>query len=225
LRNRLFLLATPIYLLGLLYAFVRSAWLGLGVGLIYLGVRQYRVLLAGIPLGLVAFVVFGGKVSEPVLSSTSLHARSTGWEENLRQVRAHPLGVGLGSSGAVAEKVSQAEIARTGKRPFQPDNYYFKVLYELGVLGLWMFVLFVVGAFRSTRSIASRLRGDDRALAEGVTAMILAAAVASLVATYLEIFPLDLLFWLLLAVVAALPALTGPTAARDRARGPTAAPS
>jgi hypothetical protein len=46
-------------------------------------------------------------------------------------------------------------------------------------------------------------------LAEGVTAMVLAAIAACAVATYFEIFPLDLLFWVLVAVVASMSADRG----------------
>jgi hypothetical protein len=116
----------------------------------------------------------------------------------------------------VAEKVNRAQVTRAGKAPYQPDNYYFKTLYDLGLLGLWMFALFLLGAFRSTTSTADHLEGADRAFADGVVGMIIAVAVASLVSTYFEIFPLDLLFWLLLAVAATLSA-TRTAGVSDRA--------
>ena len=50
---------------------------------------------------------------------------------------------------------------------------------------------------------ARRLRGYDAALATGVGASVLAAATVSLFATYFEVFPMDVYFWLLLGVVAA----------------------
>ena len=75
---------------------------------------------------------------------------------------------------------------------------------ELGVLGLWLFAIFLVGVFSATRRRARELAGVDGALAAGVTAMVAAAAAACLTATYFEIFPLDLLFWVLVVVVASI---------------------
>jgi hypothetical protein len=61
-----------------------------------------------------------------------------------------------------------------------------------------MFVLFLIGAFRNTNAIANRLTGIDGALADGIAAFVLAAIAASVVATFFEVFPLDLFFWMLL---------------------------
>ena len=69
------------------------------------------------------------------------------------------------------------------------------------MLGLFFFVLLLVGAFRTARSAGLRLHGRDQALAEGLTAHILGVAVACFVATYFEIFPMDFFFWLLLGIV------------------------
>jgi putative inorganic carbon (HCO3(-)) transporter len=204
LRNRLFLLATPIYVLGMFSAFVRASILGLAAGFLYLGFRRYRILLACIPLALVAFLAIGGPTASAVLSSKSLGQRTAGWQANIQQVQDHPLGVGIGSAGAVAERLAPA-----GR--YQPDNYYFKTLYELGILGLWAFVLMLLGIFSSIHRGAARARASDRALLDGIAAFVLASIVAAFVDSYFEIFPIDLTFWLLIGVAAAL------IASRDRA--------
>jgi putative inorganic carbon (HCO3(-)) transporter len=200
LRNRLFLLALPVYGLGLLTTIVRAAWLGLGVGLLYLGVRRFRSLLLPIPLALVALLFLPTGLGAAALSSSSSQERVNLWESNVSTVLAHPLGVGIGASGSASEKA--AELDRRDTSTYQPDNYYYKTLYELGLLGLWMLVLLLVSAFLAARAAASRLFGMDAALADGVAASVLAAAVVSTVATYFEIFPMDVYFWLLLGVVA-----------------------
>jgi hypothetical protein len=204
LRNRVFLLLTPVYVVAMLSAFVRSAILGLAVALVYLGFRRYRVLLLGLPLALVALLtlgVLGGSLTGTFESGSSFTARSTGWEENVTQIASHPLGAGIGSSGAAAIKAH--EFANTNN-VYQPDNYYVTTVYELGILGLWMFVLLLIAAFRCTHNSAPRLRGDDRALTDGIAAHILAAAVAAFVANYFEIFPVDVLFWTLLGLSAVM---------------------
>jgi hypothetical protein len=203
LRNRLFLLALPVYGLGLLTTIVRAAWLGLGVGLLYLGVRRFRALLLPLPLALVALLFLPTSLGAAALSSSSSAERVSLWESNVNTVLAHPLGVGIGASGSASEKA--AELGGVDASIYQPDNYYYKTLYELGLLGLWMLVLLLVSAFLSTRAAAVQLSGADAALVEGVSASVLAAAVVSTVATYFEIFPMDVYFWLLLGVVATCP--------------------
>lgn len=207
----------------MLSAFVRAAFLGLAAGLLYLGFRRYRTLLAFIPLAIVAFLAVGGPTSGALLSSSSFPQRTTGWQAHIRQIEAHPLGVGIGSAGAVAER-----LATGGKGRYQPDNYYFKSLYELGVLGLWMFVLMLIGIFSSTHRGAARIRAPGRPLVDGIAAFILASIAAALVDSYFEIFPIDLLFWVLIAVVAtmiAVPRESGPgTEEGDAKAGPTTRP-
>jgi hypothetical protein len=203
-RNRLFLFALPVYALGLGSAFTRSALLGLGAGLLYLGLRRYRVLIAALPLVLLVFLLFGGNVTETLGSSSSLGERTSGWQENIEQVAAHPLGAGIGAVGSAAETV--AELNEFDLNRYQPDNYYFKTVYELGLLGLWMFILVLIGAFASVFRAADHRAGRDRALADGVAGAFVAALVAATVTAYLEIFPMDLLFWLLITVVATMDA-------------------
>jgi len=214
-RNRAFLLALPVYLLGLLSSFSRGAVLGLGVGLVYLGVRRYRVLIAALPLAAVALLVLnvlGGAAIGTFRDPTSLGERTTSWQENLVQIAEHPFGAGVGRSGAASEKAVELEISGTS---FQPDNYYFKTAYELGVIGLWVFVLFMIAAWRSVDVAAAR--GDPRnaSFLDGVAAGILAAAIASIVATYFEIYPMDVLFWVLLGVAAS----SAASVPADRAGG------
>jgi len=204
-RNAMFMLATPVLVLSMTLTFVRAAWLGLAVGLLYFGFRRHRIVLAGIPIALVGFLFVGSSVADPLLSSSSLNERARGWSANIEQVQQHPFGAGIGATGAVAETIQQLDDASVPHGDtYQPDNFYFKTVYELGVLGLWMLVLLLFGVLTATRRATLRLRGRDRSFAEGVVAMVLAAIAASAVATYFEIFPMDVLFWVLVAVVATI---------------------
>jgi len=206
LRNKLFLLALPIYVLGLLSAFARGAVLGLAVGALYLGVRRYRALLIVAPLiglAVVVLLVSGNMAAGTFQDPTSLGERTSGWTENFVQIADHPFGAGVGRSGAASEKALQLGVAGGS---FQPDNYYFKTAYELGVLGLWMFVLFLVAVWRCIDVDAGRASPDDVPFLDGVAASILAAFAASFVATYFEIYPMDALFWVLLGIAASMAA-------------------
>jgi hypothetical protein len=203
-RNRLFLLSLPILILALASTLDRGPWIAVAIGVAYIGVRRYPVLLAPAPLLLVAALYLPGSLTAAAISSTSLNQRTSGWHANLQQVVAHPLGVGIGAIGSAGEKTAAA-AGKVGQTVYQPDNYYFKTVEELGVLGLWMLLLFLVSAFTSTDQVAARLPGPDGELGLGVAAVVLAAAFVSTVSTFFEIFPNDLLFWLLLGVAVTLP--------------------
>lgn len=202
LRSRLFFLALPVLLLGLASSFVRGAWIGLLVGLAYLGWMRFRSLFLGVPLAMVVLLLLPtGVVASAAFSSSSSSERIAGWDANLSNIARHPVGVGLGSSNAAAEKVVDAG-ARTAE-VYHPDNEYYKVLYELGVVGLWMTVLLLVSTFLSVRAISARLARDGSLFALSVSATVLAAGIASLVTVYFDTFPNNVYFWLLLGVVAA----------------------
>ena len=208
-RNRGFVLTLPVVLGGLFFTFERGAWIGLAAGCLYLGLRHHRRLLLVLPIGAVGFLYLPKTFSVAALSSTSLGERSAGWGANLGQLYAHPLGVGIGATGAAAERVASLQgtgAAALAAAVYQPDNYYFKTTYELGVLGLWMLVLVLVGLLVSADRTALALDGRDRALAAGVSAFVLAAMVTSAVATFFEIFPMDALTWVFVTVVATMAA-------------------
>ncbi|MFC4128048.1 O-antigen ligase family protein [Nocardia rhizosphaerae] len=217
-RNRVFLMATPILVLGAAASVVRAALAGLLVGALLLAVVRYRRQLMPVILGSVAVLVVGGvavsQAGSSLFSASSLADRSTGWNTVIRTVGSHPFGDGLGSTGAAAAKLLVQELGpmaeklpyATGEvqiygRPYQPDNYYVKLLIELGPIGLWLFSVILVVIYLMAVRAARTLRGPDAALALGVAASVLASAVAALASSYFEIFPSDFYFWLLAAVV------------------------
>ncbi|MDQ4068434.1 MAG: O-antigen ligase family protein [Actinomycetota bacterium] len=216
LRSRLFLLALPVFVGALASTFVRGAWVGLVVGLAYLGWARFPRLLLGLPLVLVGVLLLPSAVSSAAFSSSSGAQRVAGWQANLSEVTRHPLGLGLGSSNAAAEKVAGTGPQRDGV--YHPDNEYYRAVYELGVLGLWFTVLLYASAFLSVRAGGADRDSEDGLFALAVSSTVLAAAAASVVATYLDTFPNNVYFWLLLAVVATQ-GLPSDDAARAVGRG------
>ncbi|MBJ7288647.1 MAG: O-antigen ligase domain-containing protein [Williamsia sp.] len=217
-RNRVFLCLWPVMAVVMATSVVRAAIVGLVVGVVWLAVIRFRSILA--PLGVLvvgaaaAFPLLPKSATSVFFSSSSLGQRGAGWSDIISSIMVHPFGRGLGSSGAAADRISTAQgdsttavtasaggTIQTGSSNYQPDNYYIKTLLELGPIGLWVFLALIVTALiwcvRSSRTLPDR----DGALALGVSASIVAAMVASLVATYFEIFPMDVHFWLLLGVV------------------------
>jgi hypothetical protein len=218
-RNRAFLLAMPIIGAGLLVAGIRAAWVGTAVGIAYLGFRRYRSLLFAIPVGLVVLLlvpVAFPNVSTSALSSSSSEERAVNWATNLEQITSHPIGVGVGSASAAAGKVQ--ELQGRSVSFYEPDNEYVFLAYELGVIGLWWYVLMLIYAFKDARIAEAELPGDGASFAAGLSAVVLATAFMSVVAVFFSTYPANQLWWVLFGVMSAVV----PAPVR-RARGEPAA--
>jgi hypothetical protein len=205
LRSKVFFVSLPVILFALLYSFVRGAFLGLAIGLLYLAFHRYKYLVYGIPLVLVAalFIPSGAAITSAVFSSSSLQERTLSWGDRLDLFAENPFGTGIGTTGAAAEKAARLNFENPDLT-YVPDNTWLKEMFELGILGLWLLVLMVVAMFVSIRRTERRSTGIDRDFLSGAAAQLLAVAMASLVATYLELVPMDQLFWLMIAVVATM---------------------
>jgi len=224
LRSKVFFVCLPLFAAGMISSFVRGAMLGLAVGLLYLAFHRYKVLVYGIPLVLVAalFIPSGATVTSAVFTSSSLGERTTSWQDRFEQIIDHPLGAGIGTTGAAADRTA---IIKNADRDatYQPDNSYLKVTFELGVIGLWFLVALLVSMFLSTRAVERRCQGIDQDFVSGVSAQWLAIITASLVATYLELVPMDQYFWMMIGIVATMapwveegPAIHAPDAVTAR---------
>jgi O-antigen ligase len=224
-RSQVFFWLLPFLLVGMIVSVVRASYLGLVLGMVFMGVLRYRKALAALGAVLLAVVPAAllllprGTLST-VLSGDSLATRADGWGVTWALIVQHPLGAGLGSAGSAAQKIVTDALqlpdtlasridgatAYSLGLPYQPDNYYIKLLVELGPIGLWLFVMFLAAALLSTTKVAQfALTDADSALAVGVGAVLVAAAAASFVSTYLEIFPMDFYTWLLLGAVGCIP--------------------
>jgi hypothetical protein len=218
LRSRLFLCAWPIMAITMATTVVRAAILGLAIGVIWIAVIRFRALLPMLAalagLAVVAVALLPSSVTKVFFSSSSLGQRSSGWGDIIESILVHPLGRGLGSSGSAADAMSaaQGELTQTVSAGaggtvqgmsanYQPDNYYVKMLLELGPIGLWLFLAMIVTLLLWCTRSSRALPDPDGAFALGVGASIVAAMAASLVATYFEIFPMDFFFWLLIGGV------------------------
>jgi O-antigen ligase len=197
-RSIFFFASLPIITLALVFTFVRGAYLVVGIGILYLAVTRFRWLFLGVPLALVFLLLVPGQYATPTLGATSLGQRSQSWTDHISTIF-DPIGHGIGLTGSAGAKTEK--VLKVNGDVYQPDNQYFKTIYELGVLGLFFFVLLLLSAFWTARAAVPRLHGREQALAEGLSAHILGVLAACFVATYFEIFPMDFFFWLLLGIV------------------------
>ena len=206
-RNTLFLVATPLLAAGMAASVVRGAYVATLVGLVFLMFWGYRGLVhVLVPGALLAGVLLSGALGTAFFSASSLGQRATGWSLVWDRILTAPLGNGLGVTSSAAEKALElgadpASVLTLGGQAYQPDNYYVKTILELGPVGLFLFLLLGAATVYAAVWAARQSVGNDRALAAGVAASVLGAAAAATVSTYLEIFPLDFYFWLLLGVL------------------------
>ncbi len=218
LRNRLFLLATPILAAGILSAVVRAAVLAVAIASLFHVARRYRAVLSLTPLALLVIVLAPATLLSAVLSSSSLGQRVDGWSLVADTVVTQPFGTGIATTGAAAEVAEDfgGRIEPTfglppNLLPYQPDNYYVKRLLELGPIGLWLTIALLRHVIETARSVRSRAGPADEALIDGVLASVLGAIAAAVVATYWEIFPLDLYFWMMLGVLTSIDRAESPS--------------
>ena len=211
LRNRLFLASTPLLLVALLSTFVRAAVAALAVAAVYLVIRRYRAIVALTPLVLLGLVLSPPSFWSGALSTSSLVDRVDGWSVVWTSAVDRPLGSGIGTTGASAERMAERDIEApetfglpAHRQPYHPDNYYVKRLLELGLLGVWLTLVRLRHVVGSTLRIRSRADPLDIPFVDGALAGFLGAIVAALAATYWEIFPLDLFFWITLGALASI---------------------
>lgn len=212
LRSRLYWWISPLLLLAMLSSVVRAAVVGLVTALIVLGVVLYRRILvvlgslAGVGALLlpVALVLDRSGALATLFSSTSLEDRGGHWSDTVPRMLVQPFGSGLGTTGSAAERLEGWNSPL--ERPYQPDNQYLKIGLELGLPGLVLYtVVVVIAAVVLARLIRVQTDALEQSFTAASLAMTLAACVAGVFATYLEIFPLDFYFWFLLAVGASVP--------------------
>lgn len=223
LRSKLFFLSLPVLAAGLLFSYVRAGFLGLILGLGYLAFHRYKILVYAIPFAFLALLFLpGGTFHDAVFESRTLHERTSSWSQRINRVEQHPLGEGIGSTGAAAEKTARLQQQNLDTT-YQPDNSYLKTTFELGVFGLWLQLLMLGAAFLEGRAVEQRVGGRDVNLASGVCAVVLATVAASTVATYFEMIPSDVLFWILITVMSAMRWQTDTNLADDEELEPVTA--
>jgi hypothetical protein len=238
-RNKLFLALLPVYLGGMVFSLTRGAFVGAAVGLLYLGLRRYRVLLLCIPIGLVALLWLPSSFTSTSLNPKSAQERVGTWSKVPGLVASHPFGTGIGTTGSAVDKArsgspfsNTSPAASSGDGTLSanssvkvavalPDNYYVQTLTELGVLGLWAACLFLGVALVGLHRASDSPLATDRTFIDATSTVVVAAIVSSFTATYFSLFPMDLLFWLTLGVASSVVPVAS---AGEAARLPVATP-
>jgi hypothetical protein len=122
-----------------------------------------------------------------------------------------PLGMGTGTNTGPARYALNEPNEMQGI-----ENYYAKVVAELGVPGLvvivWLFGWLVRSGWRTTRS----LRGDLRPLAAAVTAFLLCMCLDSFKGWQIDLDPMNVYFWVFAAMILPLSRLASERSDANR---------
>ncbi len=197
---------------------VRSAAVAAAVGTLLVLVLVSRERRRTIALGVLALVVTastiqitlsqtssqGDAVRARLLSLTRLTqdpALATRlhvvWPRTLHAIEAKPWGHGVATTGGPAIKLQGPTNAVI------PDNGYLTIAYELGVLGVILFVgLLVSVAVAARRALASGLRRTERALLLASVGAVASILIAMLGGSFVQLPTLQILLMPLLGAAA-----------------------
>ncbi len=153
-RRMLFAGLLGLHGLALLLTFSRGAWAGTAVGLLFVTWLRYKLTLTAwlkrywpIAAAAVITVAVGGyllrdqyviqniifhsdETTQAELDSNELHAESI--NKGLNGITNQPLGHGPGTAGVVSIQNKEGS--------FLTENYYIQIAYEVGILGLLIFL-------------------------------------------------------------------------------------
>lgn len=183
----------------LVLTYTRSAWLGLAVGLVVIGVVLNRRALAGLLAVSGVLLLAVPPIRDRIFTTASPYEHAGGsisWRLSYWQEEVLPLadrnpvtGIGLGITQLQTEQGAA------------PHNEYLRFLVETGVVGLAAYLAFLLAlGVTAVRAVRRCSDGLTRRLGVGFGACVAATLVASAVANLV----LDVaLMWLLMALAAA----------------------
>lgn len=214
-RNHLILI---IILTAFILTLSRGAYLGLGVGLIVMfamGIYYKKInwnhwltifygIIIAIGLSLMLVYAVAGKSGvatfrqhamdtsdmSPQNEMELLQTRAVSQDDAVTQIGQHLiLGIGLDAFGALP----QYQLLRDSGNWQTVNNQYLAITVELGIIGLILFILFLVLLFRF---LLARIKGGDEAY------IFYSGAVIALLVQYLTFSSLYLLYiWVMLAII------------------------
>jgi hypothetical protein len=164
------LVATGIMGLGLVCSYSRGAWVGTGVGLLYLawsyGKMKWRHVLPGLLIVMAVGFCFWGATPDTApwyvkradLGRPSAQHRVAAWRGALQMMRDHPFGVGWNK----AVQVYQSDYSPPeGGAPAITTNDYLMLGTQLGWPGLACFVGYVALCFRGPKPKVLNLKSGN----------------------------------------------------------------
>lgn len=205
-----------LFLFAMLYSGTRGAYVLVPAALTLFFILRFnrRVLLGGIVAGALLLALVFGPAFTPAIyrfqtafrptSDASFNVRSYNQKRIQPFILSHPVGGGLGSTGVWGERFSPD----TYLAHFPPDSGYVRVVVEQGWIGLALFCAMMFVVLRTGINNYFRLR--DPLLKSFCLAMLMvvfALNIGNIPQEALVQFPLNIYFYLAVAVIVILPRL------------------
>lgn len=197
-----------LIMLGMVYSLVRGIYVGVLFGLIFIvlmsGLKRNLVVVGLAVLGVLSILHFGshnlvGRLTSITNAGTqaSIIAREQTWGVLNRIIESHPLGIGLGTTGGASYKY--ASILQYGY--LASDSYYYKLMVETGIPGL---LLYLATSFYlvldAIKFIVMNKYSQYRDYVVVSGAIIIAMMVANITNNFLELYPTNYLYWIILGI-------------------------
>jgi hypothetical protein len=113
----------------------------------------------------------------------------------IKDITGHGVGT---STGAVRYVIDQSIIQDGGVN----ESYYAKIFYELGLFGLCVLIFFYIQIYRQFNKCSKiYINRDISAFVHSSKALLLIILVAGIKGYYINLFPIDFLFYLLLGII------------------------
>ncbi len=148
--------ATGVFCLSILFTFSKGAWGGLVIAIVVFALFLDRRLLALMAAAGAGALLFIPSVSNRITylftsdyaEASARAGRSVRWEIGLQTLHEYNpfVGVGLGRFGGAVAMQNRIMEQTDNFQYFYMDNYYLKTLVEMGYIGLFFFLLLLVGA-------------------------------------------------------------------------------
>ncbi len=197
--------------IGLLYALiltrVRGAWIGFAVSFVILSIVKLKKI--GWILLLIIMVAGAVYSRGNILSMQSINDRSVMWKNSVTIFMRHPvIGNGLNTFYDNYMKVRQDDMKN--KHGSYAHNCYLQMAAEIGLLGLFSFLAFVISVMiKSFRALATIKDPFYYSLALGINLGLIAFLIHSAGDTDLYSLPLAALFWLSSGILLATIKISG----------------
>lgn len=136
-------------------------------------------------------------------SDPALNARVHGvWPKVIKAIAARPLGHGVATTGGPAIKLEGVQMAVI------PDNGYLTIAYELGIVGVVVYVAFIcTAALGAVRALRTSLNPLQRSVCLAALGAALSVLVAMIGASYVQLPTLQILLFPLLGAASGVASL------------------
>jgi len=210
-RQKIFLgIAAALFLNVMLYSGTRAAYVLLPASMVLFLVLNFnkQILIFSIVAGIFMGILIYIPTSNPTLyrfqsafkpsDDASYNVRKNNQKRIQPYIRSHPLGGGLGSSGASGVRFAPYSFLAQ----FPPDSGYVRAAVELGWVGLMMFCAFMFIILRAGINNYFEIKDPElKAYCLAMVLIVFAITIGSFPQEAIVQFPLSIYFYLVISLI------------------------